>query len=167
MTHGKSFNLQQITVKTPGQRLPGTSRVATTPSSNDVSGSELTESVNAGGVNSDRSNSQSPPPGPLTSSLDVSYNSTTSGISSVRIVGPESHDYQFESLEQSQEFRAPLSPGPDQDDFGLSEQFEDVRSYGGPSYIQYGKIVNGRGHTRNGSLDDNTMLKQLRSGGKE
>ena len=187
MTHGKSFKLQQISVKTPGHRvstshLSSSSRVATTPPSNsNFSGSEYTDSITVG---SDHSNSQSPPPIPPPprgggggggapssnepNSLEVSYNSTASGFSNVRINRP---DYQYESqeLEHSREFRSPISPGPNE--FGSLDQFEE---YSGPSAVAaaYGRyeggVVNGgRGHARNGSLDDtSTMLKQLRSGGE-
>lgn len=166
MSHGKSFKLQQIGVKWASHRVTGTSmsRVATTPPSNHYSGSEFTDSLPYTGHQSDRSNSQSPPPG-MSSSLDVSYNSTTSGLSNIRIMGPEPDGrYGSRDLEQSREFRSPLSPGLDE--FGSSDQFEKLRNYGGPTAYRYeGGVVNGRGHARNGSFDDNTMLKQLRSGG--
>lgn len=182
MTHGKSFKLQQITVKQASHRGgTSSSRMATTPPSNHYGGgtpssnhygggSELTDSLNYTGGQSDRSNSQSPPPGGLSSSLDVSYNSTASGLSHVRIMGAEpGRDcgrYGSRDLEHSREFRSPLSPGLDE--FGSSDRFQELGNYAGPtSHARYegGGVVNGRGHARNGSFDDNTMLKQLRSGG--
>ncbi len=148
------------------------SRVATTPpntNANNLSGSELTDSVNLGslpggmGALSDHSNSQSPPP----TSLEVSYNSTTSGLSNMRIMETsEPQDYRCVShdLEQSREFRSPVSPGSTRD-FGSSDHFEDT--YLGPPPTYHPRYENGgRGHVRNGSFDDNTMLKQLRSAGK-
>lgn len=174
MTHGKSFKLQQISVKRANHRICTSSAARTTttpPSNHHGSGSEFTDSLTYTGQ-SDRSNSQSPPPGPLTSSLDVSYNSTASGLSSVRISAPhppdrDHHGYRYGSheLEQSREFRSPLSPGG-MDGFGGSpDRFEELGSYAGPP-SHAGGMMNGRGHTRNGSFDDNTMLKQLRSGGQ-
>ncbi len=173
MAHGKSFKLQQISVKNPGHHMAAhTPRVTTTPPSNsNFSGSEYTDSLTVG---SDHSNSQSPPPIPPhtdTNSLEVSYNSTASGggggFSNVRIARP---DYQYESqeLERSREFRSPISPGPIE--FGSQNQFEECVGHPSSAYSRYeGGVVNGRGgHARNGSLDDNTssMLKQLRSGGQ-
>ena len=155
MSHGKSFKLQEITVKQASHKGSGSvSRVATTPPTNHA---DFTDSMTYTGHQSDRSNSQSPPPtGALSSSLDVSYNSTASGLSNVRIMAPE-HSF----LEHSREFRSPLS-----DDFGSSDQFDQLGHYARPTtFSRYdGGVVNG-GHTRNGSFDDNTMLKQLRSGG--
>lgn len=164
MTHGKSFKLQHITIRNPGQRISSITRAAATMSPNNMSGSEFTDSITVGssviGDQSDRSNSPSPPPGPLTSSLDVSYNSTASGLSNIRIMGPDTHEYRYDE----REYRSPVSPGGD--DFNSSDHLEDLGSYGGPRSIRYEGTVNGgRGHTRNGSLDDNSMLKQLRSGG--
>lgn len=168
MSHGKSFKLQQITVKQASQRVTSSnaSRVATTPPSNHYGGSEFVDSLSytGSGHQSDRSNSQSPPPG-LTSSLDVSYNSTGSGLSSVRIMGPD-NDYGRYGSRNLEHSRSPLSPGLD--GFGSSDRFEEMGNYAGPtSHSRYegGGVVNGRGHARNGSFDDNTMLKQLRSGG--
>ena len=170
MTHGKSFKLQQTSVRSPAQqRVSGISRTATTPPSNNLSGSELTDSINISSLpdpQSDHSNSQSPPLGALTSSLDVSYNSTASGVSHIRIMGPMVHDYQYNLHEcENRDYRSPLSPGPDE--LSLSDHFEDLGNYGGPTSLSRGEgVINGRGHARNGSLDDNTMLKQLRSGGQ-
>lgn len=172
MTHGKSFKLQHITIKTPGQRVSSISRTTTTTPPNNLGSSEFTESLRLGspslttGDQSDRSNSQSPPPGPLTSSLDVSYNSTASGLSSIRIMGPDSQEYRYDpnDLHPKRDYRSPISPGVD--DFS-SDHFDELTPYGPPPSLQYEGTVNGgRGHTRNGSLDDNTMLKQLRSGGE-
>ena len=82
-------------------------------------------------------------------------------------MGPDSQGSQYGSSEfQNQRYyRSPVSPGVDE--FGSSDHFDELPTYGGPRSIRYEGAVNGgRGHTRNGSLDDNTMLKQLRSGGK-
>jgi hypothetical protein len=165
MSHGKSFKLQEITVKQASHRVTGSSvsRVATTPPTNH---SDFTDSLNFTGHQSDRSNSQSPPPG---GSLDVSYNSTASGLSGVRITGPDHHNYRYggsRDLDHSREFHSPLSPS--NEEFGSSDKFDQFENYHrSTSFSRYdGSVVNGGGgHARNGSFDDNTMLKQLRSGG--
>ena len=169
MSHGKTFKLQHITTRNPSQRICSISRTTTTTSPNNLSGSEFTDSLTVGspslsttlGDHSDHSNSPSPPPGPLTSSLDVSYNSTASGISSnIRIMGPDSHEYRY--IHNEREYRSPISPGGD--DFNSSDHFEELGNYVGPRSRYEGALNGGRSHIRNGSLDDNSMLKQLRSG---
>lgn len=178
MTHKKSFKLQHISVKALGQRVPSNiSRTTATPPNNlsstppiNVSSSNFTDNPSTvssyTGNQSDRSNSQSPPPGGLTNSLDVSYNSNASSLRATGAGSDSSYQYGSHDLERSREYRSPLSPGIDE--FGSSEHFEEeLGSYKGPnSYSRYEGVVNGRGHTRNGSLDDNTMLKQLRMGGE-
>ena len=176
MSHGKTLKLQQITVKVPGQHVSSVSRTTTTPPS-----SELTESLGITfqqGNISDRSNSASPPPG-LESSLDMSYNSN-SGLSSLpaypRITHtspqhlpppPPSyghhHDYHSRShdLQVGHEIRDYRSPASsERDEFGSSDLIEESCS-GGGQYL----YTNGRGHNRNGSVDDTIMLQQLRTGG--
>ena len=173
-THGKSFKLQHITIKNPSHRVATSTRAATTVSPNNLSGSEFTDSVSVGFPSSsttiddqsDRSNSLSPPPNPLLSSLDVSYNSTTSGLSNIRVLGPDSQEYRYDPNDlHPRDYRSPVSPGGEE--FSSSDHFEEFASYGGPQLIRHeGTLNGGHGHTRNGSLDDNSMLKQLRSGGQ-
>lgn len=175
MSHGKTLKLQQITVKVPGQHTSSVSRTTTTPTS-----SELTESLTVtsqlGNV-SDRSNSASPPPC-LESSLDMSYNSN-SGLSSLPAYPPRiTHtspqhlpsplplytyqDYQSRSHDrhlghEMRDYRSPASS--ERDEFGSSDLIDE--SYTGGQYL----YTNGRGHNRNGSVDDTIMLQQLRTGG--
>ena len=189
-THGKSLKLQQITVKVPGQRVSSVSRVTNTPP--ESLASDFTDSLTVSsqmGNQSDHSNSTSPPPGQLESSLDVSYSSNVS--SNVRfglpihVTGPSPHnsfDYDLHNKSHdprqlSHEFRSPVST--DQDEFSSTEHFDEIGSYSRPNYrydnhISNGRSSNrngglddnGRGHNRNGSLDDNViMLQQLRTGG--
>ena len=87
---------------------------------------------------------------------------------------PESQGSQYGSTEfHNQRYqRSPVSPGADE--FGSSDHFDEFPIYGGPRSMRFesgavnggGGGGGGRGHTRNGSLDDNTMLKQLRLGGE-
>lgn len=179
MSHGKTLKLQQITVKVPGQHASSVSRSTTTPTN-----SELTESLTVTSQLShisDRSNSASPPPPPgLESSLDMSYNSN-SGLSSLpanfppRITHtspqhppPQHTAYQdYHSNRQLgheiRDYRSPASS--ERDEFGSSDLMEDSSSYTGSTGGQY-LYTNGRGHNRNGSVDDSIMLHQLRTGGK-
>ena len=158
LAHGKSLKLQQITVKVPGQRVSSVSRVANTPP--ESLASDLADSLNIAvqtSNQSDRSNSGTPPPGGLESSLDVSYNSTLSGISRPGLT------VTIPSVDR--DHRSPLSPD---DDFGSSDQFGEMGMYNpSPSHRFDGHMTNGRGHNRNSSLDDNViMLQQLRTGGE-
>ena len=178
MSHGKTLKLQQITVKVPGQHVSSVSRTTTTPTS-----SELTESLTVTsqqGNISDRSNSTSPPPG-LESSLDMPYNSN-SGLTSLpanfppRIThtspqhippplpphtdyhGSRSHDRHLGH--EIRDYRSPASS--ERDEFGSSDMIEESSYTGSGGQYLY---TNGRGHNRNGSVDDTIMLQQLRTGG--
>ena len=171
MSHGKTLKLQQITVKVPGQHAPSISRTTTTPPSSELTES-LTVTSHQGNV-SDHSNSTSPPPG-FESSLDMSYNSSTSGtgLSSLgpypRITHsspqhhppPPSHppyDYHG-NLHLGHEIRDYRSPASsERDEFGSMDMIEE---------FPVSQYSNGRGHNRNGSVDDTVMLQQLRTGGK-
>ena len=179
MSHGKTLKLQQITVKVPGQHVSSVSRTTTTPTS-----SELTESLAVTSQLSnisDRSNSASPPPG-LESSLDMSYNSN-SGLSSLpanypprithtspqHLPPPPSPHTAYQDYHSNRQlgheirdYRSPASS--ERDEFGSSDLIEDSSSYTG-SGGQY-LYTNGRGHNRNGSVDDTIMLQQLRTGGE-
>ena len=185
MSHGKTLKLQQITVKVPGQHVSSVSRPTATPPS-----SELTESLTVTsqqGNISDRSNSTSPPPCGFEGSLDMSSYNSHSGISlsslpaNPRIVQtspqhvpppipPRTHLYHHDNHSNSssrsrdlqlgheiRDYRSPASS--ERDEFGSTDQIED--SYSALLYS------NGRGHNRNGSVDDTVMLQQLRTGGEE
>ncbi len=142
-THGKSLKLQQITVKVPGQRVSSVSKVTPTGSI----ASDLADSLIVTGNQSDRSNSNSP--GPLDSSLDVSYSSAQSRVG-LRLTGP-SFEYR--------DYRSQLTP--EQEEFSSSEHFDGMGAYNPPP-----PVSNGHGHNRNSSLDENvSMLQQLRTGG--
>ena len=186
MSHGKTLKLQQITVKVPGQHVSSVSRPTATPPS-----TELTESLaitSQQGNISDRSNSTSPPPYTLESSLDMSCNSNMSGTAgytslpayprithtSPQHVPPpvpphtyyhnqHHHDNHGRSndLQLGHEIRDYRSPASsERDEFGSSDPIEEA--YPGLRYDMY---TNGRGHNRNGSVDDTVMLQQLRTGG--
>jgi hypothetical protein len=178
MSHGKTLKLQQITVKVPGQHASSVSRTTTTPTSSELTESVTVTSSQPGNI-SDRSNSTSPPPG-LESSLDMSYNSN-SGLTSLpasfppRITHtspqhpPPLHqayqDYHGNRQlgHEVRDYRSPASS--ERDEFGSSDLIEDSSSYSGSTGGQY-LYTNGRGHNRNGSVDDTIMLQQLRQGGK-
>ena len=178
MSHGKTLKLQQITVKVPGQHASSVSRTTTTPTSSELTESLAVTSSSQPGNISDRSNSASPPPG-LESSLDMSYNSN-SGLSSLpanfppRITHtspqhpPPLHqayqDYHGNRQlgHEIRDYRSPASS--ERDEFGSSDLMEDSSSYSGSAGGQY-LYTNGRGHNRNGSVDDTIMLQQLRTGG--
>ena len=170
MSHGKTLKLQQITVKVPGQHVSSVSRTTTTPTS-----SELTESLpitfQQGNI-SDRSNSASPPPG-FESSLDIPYNSNSGlpGYPRITHTSPQHlppphahpHDYHGRSHDlnlghEIRDYRSPASS--ERDEFGSSDLIEE--QYSGGQYL----YANGRGHNRNGSVDDTIMLQQLRTGGR-
>ena len=182
MSHGKTLKLQQITVKVPGQHVSSVSRPTATPPSSELSESLAVTSQQGNG--SDRSNSTSPPPGGLENSLDMSCNSSMSGTGFTSLpsypkithtsplhvpppVPPHSHylhDNHGRSHDSSlgheiRDYRSPASS--ERDEFGSSDQIEE--SYPVPYYSMYS---NGRGHNRNGSVDDTIMLQQLRTGGK-
>ena len=82
---------------------------------------------------------------------------------SAKIMHPSflAHDYPGQSRSYGHEIRDYRSPGSsERDDFGSSDHFDE-------SYPGMNVISNGRGHNRNGSLDDTIMLHQLRTGGEE
>lgn len=184
MSHGKTLKLQQITVKVPGQHVSSVSRPMATPPSSETTDSLTVTSQQ--GNSPDRSNSTSPPPG-LESSLDMSYNSNTSGTGFTSLPAyprithtspqhlppplPEHahyhhhhHDNHSRShdLQLGHEIRDYRSPGSsERDEFGSSDQIEET--FPG---LRYDGYSNGRGHNRNGSVDDTIMLQQLRTGGK-
>ena len=179
MSHGKTLKLQQITVKVPGQHVSSVSRPVATPPS-----SELTESLTVTSQLSnisDRSNSTSPPP---EISLDNSCNSNSGmGLSSLPTfpkiihtspqhvpppIPPRTHLYHHDNhscsrsrdLQLGHEVRDYRSPASsERDEFGSTDQIEETY----PSLL----YTNGRGHNRNGSVDDTIMLQQLRTGGKK
>lgn len=183
MSHGKTLKLQQITVKVPGQHISSVSRPVATPPS-----SELTESLTVTsqhGNISDGSNSTSPPPcGSDTTSLDIPCNSNSAmGLSSLPAypkiihtspqhapppIPPRTHQYHHDNHSNSRsrdlqlghevrDYRSPASS--ERDEFGSTDQIEETY----PSLL----YTNGRGHNRNGSVDDSIMLQQLRTGGEK
>ncbi len=156
-THGKSLKLQQITVKVPGQRVSSVSKVTSTPTES-IASSDLADSLTVSfqpGDQSDLSRSNSPVQ--LETSMDVSYNSTH-GRPGLRVTAP-SFEY------NSRDHRSHLTP--EHEEFSSTEQFDEMGAYNpSTNHRSESHMTNGRGHNRNGSLDENViMLQQLRTGG--
>ena len=156
-THGKTLKLQQITVKVPGQRVSSVSKVTSTPTESIAS--DLADSLTVSlqpGDQSDHSRSNSPVQSETP--LDVSYNSSH-GRPGLRLTAP-SFEY------NSRDHRNHLTP--EHEDFSSTEQFDEMGVYNPTTnHRSESHMTNGRGHNRNGSLDENViMLQQLRTGGK-
>lgn len=138
MTHGKTVSLQHISVKVPGQRLP---RATTAPPYNTDQADLATP-----GNQSDHSNSASPPP-PLENTLDFPI---------VRVSGSP----MIMNIPRLRHERSPTSP----DDFEFNSSSDTLDESLKHRFRYEHALSNGRGHTRNSSMDE-IMLQQLRKEG--
>ena len=145
--HGKSFNLQHITVKVPNKRLP-VARATTAPPNNAIPGIITIDQTDSLLNDSDHSLSLSPtPPTPVESSLDFYGGSIPQAALRLK------REVLAEINERGRNWH---------EDISLTESYGDSSSTSS-QHVIVNPVSNGRGHNRNNSVDE--VLLKMRSVG--